>query len=367
MKYKLIIVMLFIMSISTLEAELISAGLLLFLMPTSNVEEEHISAGFIQFYNDDQPESETTILFDKNKTAIDLFILQFTTWDNITIKYNTDEILAWGEVNNNKILVGLTGAGSKIDTPKGMMNRDNTLYWDQQDPQNILNLVNEDMKIVNEWSTLSMGHTAIAGFYSSYEPLSNLYDVGSEYDDYLVALGNKLEEWGNDNDRNVILAFSGVIHVKKDDRSDSIYIENNSEKFSKRIINLLEKILCGKKRLTLVFILQDGAGERQVNDNDLSTVIKPFFEKIHTGLQDINHKNIQFWPLVEAFDCMPLNNSDNIDCKSRPPTSQSSFKKRLENISGLGWNYTETETETETEKYKIVVFDLPKFNNIAIP
>uniref|UniRef100_UPI00405728AA hypothetical protein n=1 Tax=Candidatus Electrothrix sp. TaxID=2170559 RepID=UPI00405728AA len=313
-------------------------------MNNSTEEKQSISAGFIQFYNDQVMDTISTFEESK-KNYIDLFILQFTTWDGFVVNYNKNEIREWCNGNDSKIFVGLTGRGSEING----LHRDHTTYWkngDEIDTDKISSLVQEDMSIVDNWSQGDNGF--ITGFYSSYEPLSTKYveSVGQEYDEYLSMLGGKLEEWANTNNRDVVLAFSGAVakHISHNEFS-RIEIQRRAKIFSKRVFDISRKILTDKNKLKLVFILQDGAGERNVRNDQLSASIRPFFVEVKNGLKTIN--DLEFWPLIEAFDKVGGH---------REHTSKDSLTLRLENVSDLGWN-----SGTE-EKYRIAVFDLPRFN-----
>lgn len=298
-----------------------------------------ISAGFIQFYNHNLANTITTLNASK-RNNIDLIILQFTTWDDFTVNYDKDELLEWSKANDSKMLVGLTGRGSEINR----LHRDHSTYWKEEiDDDKINRLIDEDIKIVDDWPN----NKSILGFYSSYEPLSTEYveSVGQEYDKYLLDLSNELEKWAEINNRDVVLAFSGAVaeHLPLNEFARR-EIEEKAKIFSKRISEISKKILTNKNRLKLVFILQDGAGVRNVRNDHLALGVRPFFVEVKKELEQLN--NIEFWPLVEAFD------------KNEEHTSKDSLKLRWENISDLGWN-----SEKE-EKYRVVVFDLPRFNEV---
>ncbi|MDM8544202.1 hypothetical protein QUF90_24255 [Desulfococcaceae bacterium HSG9] len=321
---------------------LIALILIIFVLFMSDIEAKQlVSAGFIQFYNDDLINTTKT-LNDSKMNNIDLIILQFTKWDNVTVNYDKNKILEWSKTNDSKILIGLTGRGSKVNG----LDRDHTTYWKNKvDNIKITNLIEEDMEIVTDWPR---NNKVIIGFYSSYEPLSTMYvrDVGIEYDEYLLGLSNKLEDWAKTNNRDIILAFSGAVayHSAHSEYARRV-IKDKAKIFSERILKIAKKVLANKNRVKLVFILQDGAGERKVSNDQLAVKVKPFFVEVKKELKTIN--NIKFWPLIEAFDRVGA---------VRKHTSKDSLKRRWENISDLGWN------SGIEDKYRIVVFDLPSFN-----
>lgn len=304
----------------------------------SNVEtKQSVSAGFIQFYNH-QVMNTIPTFEESKKHGIDLFVLNFTKWDEFLVNYDKDEIRTWCNANDSKILVGLTGAGNPVGV-KGI-TRSHTDYW--KGGINVSELIKEDMNIVSDWPRNE--NRFISGFYSSYEPLSTEYVEGlvEEYDKYLFGLSCELENWAEENSRDVILAFSGAVADHK--LHDEIYIKKKAEIFSDRVSKIIRGVLAGKNHLKLVFILQDGSGARGIMDNQLAAKIRPFFVEMRNKIKLID--KAEFWPLVEAFN------------KDESPASKDSLKRRLENIHDLGWN-----SGTE-EKYRVTVFDLPRFNII---
>ena len=318
--------------------------LLIIISILSTIEaKEPISAGFIQFYNNELTKTIKTFEESK-KNNIKLIILQFTKWDNILVNYDKDKILRWSKTNNMKIIVGLTGRGSPINA----LHRDHSTYWKTKvDDVKITKLIREDMNIVSDWP---IKNRYIDGFYSTYEPLSTLYEesVGREYDEYLLGLSNKLEEWAEQNNRDVLLAFSGAVgRHSSDTEYDRSRIKDRAKKFSRRVSKIAKQILLNKSRLKLIFILQDGSGVRQISDEELAIKVRPFFIEVRNELKTIN--NIEFWPLIEAFD--------KVGDKTKY-ISKNRLKHRLDNISNLGWS-----GETD-ERYRIVVFDLPSYNQI---
>lgn len=303
-------------------------------MPNAEIKQS-ASAGFIQFYNHQVVDTIPTFKESK-KHGIDLFILQFTKWDEFLVNYDKDKIRAWCNASDSKILVGLTGRGSEING----LHRDHATYW--KEGINVSGLIDEDIEIVSDW--LLNENSFISGFYSSYEPLSTEYaeSVGEEYDNYLFGLSDKIEKWAKANNRDVIFAFSGAVADHAAD--DEITIKKKAERFSGRVSKIIRGILAGKNHLKLVFLLQDGSGARDVMDNQLAEKIRPFFVEMKNKIKLID--NAEFWPLVEAFN------------QDESPASKKSFRKRLENIQDLGWN------GGTGEEYRIAVFDLPRFNII---